>query len=173
MNESQQIRASDGKDKPDAGDAAILDGLHTAIRKERRDALNDDLQADIDRVMEGLTDQQAELVRWWVRVALAESTTVAAKALEYGGGGNAIDLYEIGRTMVLSSEPKWRDMATDEPTNQQFAELGIYFYVVGKMARWTAAVMEGRTVSDDTLYDIGVYIRMAQRVRQVGGWPNA
>lgn len=158
----------------DAGDAATLEGLHSAIRYERKKGeLADDLRVDIDRALEGMNERQQELVVWWVHKALEESTTVAAKALEYGGGGNAIDLYEIGRQLVLTSEPKWRDMATDEPTNQQFAELGIYFYVVGKMARWQAAVMEGRAVSDDTLYDIGVYIRMAQRVRQVGGWPNA
>jgi hypothetical protein len=32
-------------------------------------------------------------------------------------------------------------------------------------------VLRGDRPSDDTPYDIGVYVRMAQRVRDVGGWP--
>jgi hypothetical protein len=27
-------------------------------------------------------------------------------------------------------------------------------------------------VSDDSLFDIGVYVRMAQRIRHSGGWPG-
>lgn len=101
------------------------------------------------------------LVDWWVGLAAEEARRVVPKAVEYG----STDLREIGRTMrdCLNYRGKHTD-ATD-------AELGVYFYLVGKMARWTDAIREGRKVSDDTLHDIGVYVRMAQRIRAVGGWP--
>ena len=44
--------------------------------------------------------------------------------------------------------------------------------IVGKMARWTDAIRTGRRVSDDTLFDLGIYVRMVHRVRAVGGWPG-
>lgn len=104
-----------------------------------------------------------DLQTWWVAVAHQESGTIAAKMREYGGGGRARDLIEIGRDLY--------DIAGRTGTEQDYAEAGVYFYLRGKMSRWTAAMMEGRAVSDDTLYDIGVYVRMAQRIRQTGGWP--
>lgn len=97
---------------------------------------------------------------WWMAVAADEVDRVAPKAVEYG----STDLYEIGRTLAFTQ-------GKHDLTDAQMRELGIYFYIVGKMARWTDAVLEGRLVSDDTLHDIGVYVRMAQRVRAVGGWP--
>ena len=34
-----------------------------------------------------------------------------------------------------------------------------------------AAIRRGEFVSDDTLFDIGVYVRMVQRMRETGNWP--
>lgn len=99
-----------------------------------------------------------ELADWWINTAKGEAAAVVPKAIEYG----ATDLQEIGRAMQLAG--------VNPGSNAD--ELGIYFYIVGKMARWTDAIQNGRAVSDDTLYDIGVYIRMAQRVRTAGGWPG-
>lgn len=110
-----------------------------------------------------------ELHEWWMAKAAAEIDPMIAKMAEYGGGGRAIDLIEIGRAMAegfaLPDE-------LEQPTDAWLSELGIYFYLVGKFARWKAAIQEGRKVSDDTLLDIGIYIRMAQRIRDVGGWPK-
>lgn len=102
----------------------------------------------------------AVLANWWLEVAEEEVQKVAPKAVEYG----STDLIEIGRD--IASMMEWRGL-----DNEALAELGIYFYLVGKMARWRDAIHRQDRVSDDTLHDIGVYVRMAQRVRVVGGWP--
>lgn len=105
-----------------------------------------------------------ELTDWWVALAREEATKVAPKAVEYG----ATDLAEIGRQLVAAGAKP-----TPAPTyTAGLAELGVYFYVLGKLARWTDAVATGRRVSDDTLFDIGIYIRMAQRIRAAGSWPG-
>lgn len=106
-----------------------------------------------------------ELENWWHDRASEEIERTIPKALEYGSG----DLIEIGRQMAETMRIDQGRHLKDEV----LAELGIYFYVVGKMARWTDAVKNGgRRVSDDTLFDIGVYIRMVQRIRAAGGWPG-
>lgn len=105
-----------------------------------------------------------ELASWWAMQASDEVDMVVAKAVEYGGDGAAIDLIQIGQDMAAV-------MGQSPVTDEEATELGIYFYLRGKMARWTAALVEGRRVSSDTILDMGVYTRMAQRNRQVGGWP--
>lgn len=119
-------------------------------------------EMDAQHKTEKAVDTQV-LRDWWIDLAATEADRVLPKAIEYG----STDLREIGRTMrdCLNYRGKHTD-ATD-------AELGVYFYLVGKIARWTDAIREGRKVSDDTLHDIGVYVRMAQRIRAVGGWPFA
>jgi hypothetical protein len=110
-----------------------------------------------------------DLAEWWEKLAHAEVSPLLAKMTEYGGTGAAIDLIAIGN--VLSQlGPRLADLTKDDASK---AELGCFFYIVGKMARWHAALMDGRPVSDDTLHDIGVYTRMVQRIRDAGGWPNA
>lgn len=99
---------------------------------------------------------------WWREMSEQEIEKVVPKAVEYG----ATDLAELGRVWCLSAN---RDVS--QLGHEELTELGIYVYVFGKFARWLDAVKTGRRVSDDTLYDIGVYVRMAQRNRAVGGWP--
>lgn len=108
---------------------------------------------------------------WWEQTAHDEVAGLISKMVEYGGLSRATDLTEIGRHLTevgVSEGPLLGSGAVQEGWLQ---ELGIYFYLVGKFARWSAAIQEGRPVSDDTLLDIGIYVRMAQRVRAVGGWP--
>lgn len=98
---------------------------------------------------------------WWTDRAHAEVALVAPKAVEY----SAVDLIEYGRTLALI-------MGRNEGmTDEEATEIGIWGYMVGKVARWTGAIKEGRRVSDDTIFDIGIYTKMAQRNRDVGGWP--
>lgn len=104
-----------------------------------------------------------ELQLWWMDTAHDEIFPLTAKMVEYGGNGRAIDLIEIGRNIAR--------LAHREVDDAEATELGIYFYLLGKMGRWTAAVQEGRRVSDDTLHDIAVYTKMVQRTRQKGAWP--
>lgn len=105
-----------------------------------------------------------ELSKWWVESAHKEIADMTIKMVEYGGNGRAEDLIQIGQTLAATAGRKIDD--------EEATELGIYFYLVGKIARWTAAVVEGDRPSDDTLHDISVYVRMAQRTRFAGGWPN-
>lgn len=102
----------------------------------------------------------AELERWWGERAEDEIVRTVPKAVEYGSG----DLVEIGRDLA--------NLMGRQVTDQEAAELGIYFYMRGKFARWADAIARGVPVSDDTLFDLGVYVRMAQRVRSHGGWPG-
>lgn len=110
---------------------------------------------------ESLSRRVGELEEWWLAMAREEIERTVPKAIEYGSG----DLIDIGRAMA-------RVMGREVENDVDAIELGIYFYEVGKMARWTDAVRHGRRVSDDTLFDLGVYIRMLQRARAAGGWPG-
>lgn len=101
-----------------------------------------------------------ELRAWWLELAGAEAEKVVPKAVEYG----ATDLRDIGRDLAAISGRK--------VTDEEATELGIYFYLRGKLSRWTDAVIRGDRPSDDTLHDLGVYVRMAQRTRSHGGWPG-
>lgn len=102
----------------------------------------------------------AALEQWWWDQATREISATVPKAEEYG----STDLVEIGRTMATNMGR--------EVTDEEAAEIGVYFYLIGKMARWTDSIRRGTRPSDDTLFDIGVYVRMTQRIRDSGGWPG-
>lgn len=100
---------------------------------------------------------------WWLDRAAQDVEQVAPKAVEY----SAVDLIEYGRTLALVMGLQ------HQITDEEATEIGIWGYLVGKVARWTGAIKEGRRVSDDTIHDIDIYAKMAQRNRDVGGWPFA
>lgn len=102
-----------------------------------------------------------QLAGWWREKAEAEIDQTVAKAVEYG----STDLIDIGHSIARAAG---RELEGDD----EAAEWGIFFYLEGKLSRWRSAITDGRRVSDDTLLDIGVYARMAQRVRDAGGWPG-
>lgn len=105
-------------------------------------------------------DPEQQLIDWWMGKAASECEQTVSKAIEYG----ATDLIDIG--MMLGRTMR-RDVDEEEA-----AELGVFFYLIGKIARWQSAIERGDRPSDDTLLDIGVYVRMAQRIRHSGGWPG-
>lgn len=102
------------------------------------------------------------LAAWWRAEVENEIAKTAPKVDEYG----ATDLVDLGRDLARLAD-------RGEISDEEATELGIYFYVRGKMSRWADAIMRGDRPSDDTLFDIGVYIKMAQRTRNAGGWPEA
>lgn len=118
------------------------------------------IEGDTPNLQDGLTPE-AQLAGWWREKAEAEIGQTVAKAVEYG----STDLVDIGRDLARVAD---RELDDDE----EAAEWGIYFYLLGKLSRWRSAMERGDRVSDDTLLDIGVYARMAQRVRESGGWPG-
>ena len=105
---------------------------------------------------------EEELAQWWRAKAEAEIEAVVRKAIEYG----ARDLIVMGRELAAMAGRE------DNLSEAQFAELGCLMYLTGKLARATAAWAEGRMPSDDTYHDFGVYVRMIQRIREVGSWPG-
>lgn len=99
-----------------------------------------------------------DLVAWWREQAEEEIARTVPKVAEYG----ATDLVTIGRSLAIAMHRT--------VTDAEAAELGVFFYAQGKLARWLDAITTGRAVSDDTLFDLGVYVRMVQRIREVGHW---
>jgi len=101
-----------------------------------------------------------ELSEWWRDKSEKEIDQTCAKAIEYG----ANSLTEVGRKLAK--------LAGREVDEEEAIELGIYFYILGKVERWTDSILVGRRCNNDALLDIGVYARMAQRNREVGSWPG-
>lgn len=103
---------------------------------------------------------EEQLRAWWYDLAKTEIDRTVPKAVEY----SSTDLADIGHQLART--------AGRQVTDEEAAELGIFFYIQGKLSRWAGAVTNGQRPSDDTLFDLGVYIRMAQRIRAAGSWPG-
>lgn len=136
---------------------------HTATTTIRDEVDRHRWQDLIDEAAPTPVDGEQELTDWWLTRAAAEIERTVPKAVEYG----ADDLIDIGRELCETM-----DFDPDLLGPARLAELGVYFYLIGKISRWKSAIRRGDQVSDDTLFDIGVYIRMAQRIRFAGGWPG-
>lgn len=108
---------------------------------------------EIDRAKDAIQD-------WWLENSRQAIEAVVPKAAEYG----STDLAELGRDLSML-------MNRDGMTHEELTELGIYMYMLGKFSRWRDAIKDGRRVSRDTILDIKVYATMAERNRDVGGWP--
>lgn len=101
------------------------------------------------------------LAVWWRAMADSEAEGAAAKVAEYG----SFDLDLLGWVMGhVQSNVATRSVPP--------VELGLAFYLLGKVARMWGAYLQGSVPSEDTLNDIVVYTRMVQRVRATGGWPG-
>lgn len=117
---------------------------------------------ELNKAMDAMAPAQLEvlLTDWWMNLAEEEVRRTVPKAVEY----SSTDLRDIGRDMA--------EVMGRTVTDQEAMEMGIYFYIRGKLSRWAGALISGQRVSEDTLFDLGVYVRMAQRVRETGGWPG-
>lgn len=105
-------------------------------------------------------DPEEQLRAWWFEMAEVEVSRTVPKAVEY----SATDLADIGHQLART--------ASRVVSDEEAAELGVFFYLQGKLSRWAGAVAAGQRPSDDTIFDIGVYCRMAQRIRHAGNWPG-
>lgn len=99
------------------------------------------------------------LETWWLTQAEKEIERTVPKAVEYG----AADLEVMGAAM-LHLVPKERR------SRQTGLEMALAFYALGKVARLFGAFERGDLPSEDTWFDLGVYCRMAERVREFGEW---
>lgn len=99
------------------------------------------------------------LFTWWVDRAFDEAHQTIAKMEEYGSG----DLVALGQNLRrMAGLPR-----LDDPV--QAMELGCLVYMLGKVERAIEAVKAGRTVKDDTLFDVAVYAKMVLAAR-AGVW---
>jgi hypothetical protein len=134
--------------------------------EDKADAWAERIQQELPSAFQGpdadttRADLVDALATWWRKQAETEILPTVEKAIEYG----ATDLIDIG--LMLGRTMGWKVNAAEA------AELGVFFYLIGKLARWQSAIERHELPSDDTLFDIGVYVRMAQRIRSAGGWPG-
>lgn len=124
----------------------------------KEDPVEDTFEVDQNALVEAVRGIKDPIVLWWVNAALAEAAQTVTKAREYGSAELEYAGHVIGR------------IGGRETSKAEALELQIFHYVLGKMGRWVAAVTRGEQVSDDTLLDIGVYVRMVQYVREHGQW---
>lgn len=103
-----------------------------------------------------LADQLRE---WWLHIGKQDATLVAEKYQEYGNTA----LLEVGHQLA----DLWGHKVSDGDAQM----LGVYFFMVGKMARWKTALLKGEQPSRDTLDDLAVYATMARNIMEHGNWP--
>ena len=119
-------------------------------------------QEKIPGVEEGPSREEwlaEQLSAWWRAQAEVEIVRTVPKAVEYG----AADLEVMGSAM-LHLVPRERR------SRQLGLEMALAFYALGKVARLFGAFERGELPSEDTWFDLGVYCRMAERVREFGEW---
>lgn len=100
-----------------------------------------------------------DVADWWLATATTDIESIAPKSAAYGSNS----LEQLGHKMAK--------LAGRSVTSEEAQELGCWVYAVGKLERWTDAVMRGDRPSDDTLVDLAVYTTMARRIRENGSWP--
>lgn len=104
-------------------------------------------------------DDDYNFASWWVRDAARTAEATARKCAEYGSG----DLYGIGHGVAR--------LSGRVITDAEAFELGVLFYVLGKIERVLSATQRGSTASDDTWLDLSVYANMV-RAHRAGVWPK-
>lgn len=124
---------------------------------EWRTAANAELRHADGVEPEGPDSGSEDLASWWDRTSAEDRDACLAKTAEYGAGDLAIIgglLADFGVTAAIGRE----------------AEMGCWFYLIGKVARANSAYERGEAPSDDTINDIETYSRMIRRIRQNGEW---
>lgn len=111
---------------------------------------------------EGMTNDQLarahHLANWWLAKSKAEIAAMVPKAIRYGSS----DLLLMGAAMQLLF-PGLSDKVSGQ-------ELGVWFYVLGKVARLLGGYAQGELPDIDSWWDMKVYATMAQHIREFGGW---
>lgn len=111
-----------------------------------------------EKLLKAIQKEDDPVILWWALQAMEEAVATVRKAREYG----STELEYAGHVIARIGQR--------EVSKPQALELQIFHYVLGKMGRWVAAVTRGEQVSDDTLFDMGVYVRMVQHIRATGEW---
>lgn len=103
----------------------------------------------------------ARLIDLWREMSEDEIRRTIPKAAEYGQQS----LVDLGAVLYRHSgrDPK-------DTTDATLMEEAVWFYLNGKIQRWNDAAHGGRAVSEDTIFDIIIYARMALTIRKTGTW---
>lgn len=96
---------------------------------------------------------------WWQETSEADLAKCLPKLHEYG----SYDLIAVGD--MIAHVAGWSDA-----TDAEKAELGCWFYELGKVSRAFDAIKQHRLPSDDTVLDVSIYAMMIRRIRNAGGW---
>ena len=122
----------------------------------------------MERIQDGISavlssnGVDSPLIHWWMYSSLGDALATAPKAEEYG----SVELAEAGHILAsLMANP------IAPYSNAAAMETQIFQYVLGKIGRWVAAMRRGERVSNDTLFDIGIYVNMVRKIRETGEWP--
>src|SRR5699024_11878966 len=94
----------------------------------------------------------------WSKLARAKIDQTVPRATEYG------------QQSLINLSNQLARLQGRQATDPEAMELACWSYLHGKLQRFNAAVINGKQVSDDTLFDIGVYVRMIQIIRKTGNW---
>ena len=106
------------------------------------------------------TDSAEKAFRSYIQDLTTEVTDmVIPKARTYG----TTELSQLGATLMNVAGRG----SVPERDAMQYA---VWFYSIGKMARWTAAAKRGEQPSRDTVLDILVYALMWLKVEETGEW---
>ena len=116
-------------------------------------------EPDTDKLVQDW--HNAELSRWWLNLSEAELPPLIAKVEEY----SAYDLEMVGRMMADT-------IGLGDFSKAYYEEIGIWFYLLGKVSRAMGAIREGRLPSRDTALDTRIYATMILRIKESGGWPG-
>lgn len=109
---------------------------------------------------------ERELTDWWHDQADNEIARTVPKAVEYG----ATDLLVMAKAMEQLLPAAALEGLSREAVESLTQEMAVAFYALGKVSRLFGAYAEGRPASADTWFDLGVYCRMAERIRETGRW---
>lgn len=115
-----------------------------------------DFDGDIESKKQAIARQ---LTEWWQAQASREIEATVPKAVEYGSA----DLEVMAQAMLLLVPPARRSV-------QLGLEMALAFYALGKVARLFGAFERGELPNADSWFDLGVYCRMAEYVRENGRW---
>lgn len=99
---------------------------------------------------------------WWFEQAQLELDRTIPKAKEYGSGDLAVMASALRLLHSSKLSVAWGDSF--------YMEWACAFYALGKVSRVIAAYARGDLPDSDSWFDLGVYCRMAQRIRATGGW---
>lgn len=147
-----------GAERPPGPPPEVAPGMRALLGEGPLRSLTDaELAMEFDQ--DEPTGEDA-LTAWWLTRAEEEARAVIPKAVAYGSNS----LMQLGRKVA--------QLQGRTVTDAEAMELGCWINAVQKIERWTDSVMRGERCSDDTIYDAGIYVKMVQRIRDVGSWPG-